>query len=389
MRRTTLIITSLALLACASVLHAEAGGARPESRPSKTILKFLSPGADQQLRGGTKYEVRWTLSPDPLSKVLLISYSPDNGITWRKIDAIPGKAEKFVWEVPKINSTKARLLLQVQRTDIYTTSKPFIIDSVSPLSFLPGETVIPPKKDKREDTPFSILHPPARPLTRKTKLSATSKISSYEGSMDLATELIAQGRFKQARVILRKTAAKYPKRAEVFYFLARSWKVPDEAHSYSERQKALNAAVFHLEQATKLDPAYSEAWNDLGLHYAMDREYEKAEMALKKAVALRGEPYQNYNLGLVCLKLKKPAEAIKNFREALRMKPKMREAVWNLGKTLEQTEKFEAAKKMWSKAAQLYGPHSKYGAYALERARNIEKNQKNLKKSKWRRLFGK
>jgi Flp pilus assembly protein TadD len=58
-------------------------------------------------------------------------------------------------------------------------------------------------------------------------------------------------------------------------------------------------AAIHWEQATKLDPNYAEAWNNLGVAYEQQGRFEDALKAYKKAMELQpGNQMvrQNYDL---------------------------------------------------------------------------------------------
>jgi len=385
--------SAIALVMSFAVLNSLAAGAtasQPAGGRAQPALIVVTPAPGQLVAGNKPFEIRWVSLPRIADKRLTIRYSPDNGTTWRKIDGRKAAAGKLLWKVPKIDARRARLIFQIDGTDDFVVSEPFKIDSSAPESYLPGEIM----KEPPDESPHLILGAPLEAAKRArgaaSRPASDVGKSAYDKAMDAATELMAQRRFIQARSVLRRLAREYPRRAEVFYFLARSWRVPDEAHSYSERQKPLNAAIFHLRRAVELDPEYVEAWNDLGLHYAKEHDYEKAREALAKAVALRGEPYQNYNLALVLVKLEKPEEAVEYFREALRMDPKMKEAHWNLGAALESIDRLEDAMEHWNEAARLYGPQTKYGAFALEQARRLEKEiDRRKKESRLLRLFKK
>ena len=58
-------------------------------------------------------------------------------------------------------------------------------------------------------------------------------------------------------------------------------------------------ALYRWHRATELDPSYAAAWNDLGIGYEHEGEFDKAREAYEKALAL--EPgnvmiQQNYDL---------------------------------------------------------------------------------------------
>ena len=61
-----------------------------------------------------------------------------------------------------------------------------------------------------------------------------------------------------------------------------------------------DAAISHLEQATRLQPTSPQAWHNLGYAYAQAALNESAEDAYRRAIALRPDFAPNhYNLGLL------------------------------------------------------------------------------------------
>jgi Flp pilus assembly protein TadD len=58
-------------------------------------------------------------------------------------------------------------------------------------------------------------------------------------------------------------------------------------------------ATIHWEEATKIDPNYAEAWNDLGVAYEQLGRFEDARKAYEKAIKLEPNNQmvrQNYDL---------------------------------------------------------------------------------------------
>jgi len=60
-----------------------------------------------------------------------------------------------------------------------------------------------------------------------------------------------------------------------------------------------NEALYRWEKATKLDPTYAAAWNNLAIAYEHDGKFEEAKKAYEKALQLEPKNLmirQNYDL---------------------------------------------------------------------------------------------
>ncbi len=95
-------------------------------------------------------------------------------------------------------------------------------------------------------------------------------------------------------------------------------RISDRARKeYTEAQKCLSrrdvpGAVAHLEQAVKLAPQFSAAWNNLGTIAYQSGEYARAERHFREAVEQDPEAFAPLvNLGGVLLNLNKLDEALK------------------------------------------------------------------------------
>lgn len=108
----------------------------------------------------------------------------------------------------------------------------------------------------------------------------------------------------------------------------------------ANRQGDAEASLRHLREATRLDPEFLEAFNNLGtrlLH--MGRPGEAAD-AFRKAAALdpaESKPYTN--LAIALLHLNQPEEAERAARSALRLHRESRHAEYVLGLSLATTRR--------------------------------------------------
>ena len=75
-------------------------------------------------------------------------------------------------------------------------------------------------------------------------------------------------------------------------------------------------AIRTLVEATKLNPRNAKAWEKLGLSYASQGAYDKAEDAFLKSLKLEKRAETHNNFGLMLLAIKRYEEAIPHFEEA-------------------------------------------------------------------------
>jgi protein O-mannosyl-transferase len=100
-------------------------------------------------------------------------------------------------------------------------------------------------------------------------------------------------------------------------------------------QGDLYAAKWLFSLASKLDPPYAEARNNLGTVFLAEGNYAQALDELSMAVKIDPEvPEYHNNLGTVFRKTGIPAKAEQEFREAIRRNPDFMEAHNNLGNIL-------------------------------------------------------
>jgi len=112
--------------------------------------------------------------------------------------------------------------------------------------------------------------------------------------------------------------------------------------AFSEREYAAAAQLY--EQVVAKDPNYKEAWNDLGFSYGALGQYEKEEVALRKALALDpAARWAHYNLGNSLMHQKKYDEAIAEYQKEIASKSNNSLVYLNLGRVYVLTDKFADA----------------------------------------------
>jgi hypothetical protein len=88
--------------------------------PDKGIA-ILSPKANDIVQAGASYEIQWkTEAPDPeFGAMVTIEFSKDNGKSWEMVEDNVGKAGKYLWKAPKIDSTQGKIRVFSQRRPEY------------------------------------------------------------------------------------------------------------------------------------------------------------------------------------------------------------------------------------------------------------------------------
>ena len=122
----------------------------------------------------------------------------------------------------------------------------------------------------------------------------------------------------------------------------------------SIRSRDYNAARNALEEATRLDPKSTTAWNDLGVAYAGLRQYDKAEQAYLRQIEINPKDPNSYsNLGLVRRAQGRLPEAIELFQRQIEITPRHLHAHANLAVALGAQCKWEDAVREGNTAVEL------------------------------------
>jgi tetratricopeptide (TPR) repeat protein len=122
------------------------------------------------------------------------------------------------------------------------------------------------------------------------------------------------------------------------------------AYHNGQYEKALEL----FRKTIEIDPAMTEAYNNLGLTYTEINEEEKATEAFKKAISLSPELAAAYNnLGYVFYRIGSYREAIEMYNEAIGRSKDSSSAYTNLGNAYYKLDKIEDAIEAWKKALEL------------------------------------
>jgi tetratricopeptide (TPR) repeat protein len=154
--------------------------------------------------------------------------------------------------------------------------------------------------------------------TTKKKYFSIDQLLANDNFFRKAFALQAQGELEEA--------AKY-------YILSIQKKPTPTAHTYLGRilhiMGATDAAIIECKQALKLDPEYSEAWNDLGIYCVEKQQLDEAEIYFKNAI--KAKHYENkafcyYNLAKFYMQKSMLIKAKSYLKKAIQEDPSLVEA---------------------------------------------------------------
>jgi serine/threonine protein kinase/Tfp pilus assembly protein PilF len=143
--------------------------------------------------------------------------------------------------------------------------------------------------------------------------------------------------------VLKQMAQEFPKEKRVHHLLASHYRV----------RKRLYQAVEEYNKVLELDPEYGWAMNELAYMYADAEDFEKAYEYFKRYGSLYpGDANPVDSLGELYFRMGKMEKAIKQYREALRLKPDFYYAYWELAYVYALKEDYARAMKWIDKFIQ-------------------------------------
>ncbi len=107
-----LAIISLSLFSCSRF--------STEGLPDKGIA-ILIPKANDIVQAGASYEIQWKVevSDAEFGAVVTVEFSKDGGKSWDMVEDNVANAGKYLWKVPKIDSTQCKIRVFSQRRPEY------------------------------------------------------------------------------------------------------------------------------------------------------------------------------------------------------------------------------------------------------------------------------
>jgi tetratricopeptide (TPR) repeat protein len=110
------------------------------------------------------------------------------------------------------------------------------------------------------------------------------------------------------------------------------------------QQGFFNQAITEYKAALAADDRMEEAYTNLGLIYAAQRNYSKAIDAFKRSLAINpNRPNALNGLGTVLYAKNRFNEAMEKWREAVKIDPNFASAHYNMGNALENEKDFKGA----------------------------------------------
>ena len=112
----------------------------------------------------------------------------------------------------------------------------------------------------------------------------------------------------------------------------------------NQRTIFLNTATEYLKTAIKIYPAYSDAYNNLGLVYSLQGDYKNAELVVLEGVKINASYQKNYlNLALIYFDSQQYKKCISSATQYVSLKPAAYETYFLMGQAAGNLQDFDAA----------------------------------------------
>jgi hypothetical protein len=84
-------------------------------------VKILQPQGGVVLKARDSYEILWKAEPaeSEFGVMVTVEFSKDEGKSWEKVEENVPNSGKYVWKVPKMDSTQCKVWVFSQRRPIY------------------------------------------------------------------------------------------------------------------------------------------------------------------------------------------------------------------------------------------------------------------------------
>ena len=93
-------------------------------------VTILSPKVNEVLKAGDSYEILWKAEPaeSEFGTKVTVEFSKDGGKSWEKVEENVPNSGKYIWKVPKIDSTQCKVRVYSQYRPKYRgTSEVFSV----------------------------------------------------------------------------------------------------------------------------------------------------------------------------------------------------------------------------------------------------------------------
>ncbi len=116
----------------------------------------------------------------------------------------------------------------------------------------------------------------------------------------------------------------------------------------------VDQAIFQYQKAVETDESNYSAYNNLGLIYYHQQDYQRAEQAFLQAINIKSNfAPVNYNLAMLYFKTERYDQALESYKKTLRINPAYRLANYHLGLIYEQKADLARAKKHYQRELQI------------------------------------
>jgi len=84
-------------------------------------VTILSPKTNDIVKAGDSYEILWKAEPaeSEFGAMVTLEFSKDGGKSWEKVEENVPNSGKYIWKVPKVDSTQCKVLIFSQRRPVY------------------------------------------------------------------------------------------------------------------------------------------------------------------------------------------------------------------------------------------------------------------------------
>jgi len=192
---------------------------------------------------------------------------------------------------------------------------------------------------------------------------------SEESQWRQGKQYLAEGKAREAKVVLADLAKRYPREADLHLVLAiASLRLreaqaaelyvrqalaiaPDHAEARTllgwidlEIRRDYDAAVQEYSRVAELKPEFAEAYNNLGVALKKTGDLEQAVVNFNRALELRaGYGEARSNRGWVYVEQKRWREAREDFEQALKSDPQNEGALYGLSQVLKEARDYAGA----------------------------------------------
>jgi hypothetical protein len=93
-------------------------------------VTILSPKTNDIVKAGDSYEILWKAEPaeSEFGAMVTVEFSKDVGKSWDKVEENVPNSGKYIWKVPKVDSTQCKVRIFSQRRPVYRgTSEVFSV----------------------------------------------------------------------------------------------------------------------------------------------------------------------------------------------------------------------------------------------------------------------